>query len=284
MEIFSFVRVQLLGKNLSYFWMGDTDIKYFDLSHKLLMILLGVPLIVIVIIGFPVFVFFSLRNKKDQLRSEKVVSRYGFFYQSYKSRCNYWEVSIYLRKATIAIVTSSSYALKPLLQGFLSIGTLVISLAAQFYYQPYKEPKLNKMEEVSIFTSLTVYILGGMVQCNVGNDAVQVALSITMIIVLMTFVGYMLIECGIAYWRKMQEFIRSQGEYDDHSGDLRSILYVTMRVFSSKSKDTLSSVKFRVQSLFTLRGSRGPSQDDTSSSQDPLMSDDGEDSRFFQYT
>lgn len=218
--------------------------------------IVGLPLILFNTLGFPIFVYFMLGHRKTSLHAENVVSRFGFFYQSYRSRCAYWEVVIYLRKAGIAILTISAYALQPVLQAFLYLGTLVICLAAQVHYQPYKESKLNKMEEASIFVSISVYILGGVVQCFAGNKPAQLALSISMILVLSSFVVYMLCEWVYAYWQILRDWVRKQEEYDNHTGGWFSICSVVVNIFSTRSKNALNRAQTRFSTLVKLNLSR----------------------------
>lgn len=241
--------------------MEDSNIKYLILPHKLLMGLVGLPMGLFVTFGFPVFVFCMLQHRRKQLHQEKVVSRYEFFYQGYEIRCAYWEVAIYLRKSIIAVLTTTSHALQPILQASLSLGTLLVYLAAQVHYEPYKESKLDKMDEASLFVSISVYILGGMVQCS-NSKLVKFTLSIIMIIMLLSFVAYMLYEISIACWRTWQEWLRSQEEYDEHTGGFRSICRVTARVVSSQSRSKVTEVKTRLRSLinFPLQLQSQPNQ------------------------
>lgn len=241
-----------LGKNSPpIVWMEDTEIGYFSLSHWLLMGLVGLPLMIFNTLGFPSFVYWKLQSSITNLHTEKTVNRYGFFYQSYRLRAAYWEVVIYLRKAGIAVLTTSAYALQPVLQAFLYLGTLVICLAAQVHYQPYKESKLNKMEEASIFVSISVYILGGVVQCFTGNKPAQLGLSIAMIFVLSSFVVYMLYEFVYAYWHIMKNWVRKQEEYDIHAEGWFSSCKLAVSIFSHRSKTMLTGALVEAHARFS---------------------------------
>lgn len=261
-QIFSYVYVDSGDNTRIRYWMQDTSIEYFSFPHIVLMVVVGLPVGLFVTLGFPVFVFFILLRNIHNLYDENVVSRYGFFYQGYELRCAYWEVAIYLRKSTIAILTTISDALAPTLQAFLALATLVICLAAQVHYEPYKESKLDKMEAASLFVSISVYILGGMIQC-VTSKPLSIALSIILIALLLSFVAYMLFEICVAYFGTWQEWIRVQEEYKDHLGGFKSICRVVAKVLVSRSKSTAIEVKVRLKSLGWNAQRRSENQIDT---------------------
>lgn len=216
--------------------------------------LLGLPVALLIILGFPIFVFVAIKHKQGSLHEEKIVSRLGFLYQSYRSKCAQWEVLIYLRKAVIAVLTISSYAMQPVLQAFLCLGTLVMSLGAQVHYQPFKEFVLNKMEDASIFVSISVYILGGLVQCYQGRKGVQMGLSVAMVSTQIVYVVYMLFAWGNSYWQVLHNWVIEQEEYQNHTGGLVSFCRVVMQVVQSRSEETLGEVQSKIATFVAGSG------------------------------
>lgn len=226
--------------------MEDTSIEYFGMPHMLLMGIVGLPLGIFVTLGFPTFVFLIIRRVKNQLHKEHVVSRLGIFYQPYRTQCIHWEGLIYFRKAAVAILTISSFAVQPLLLSFLFLAILVVCLALQVHYQPYKESRLNKMEETSIFVSITVYILGGIIQCFDGDRRTQFALSFAMVASQLAFVAYMIYAWAVTYFRSIQNWVRSQPEYESHTGGYASIYRVMMQIFKARMESMAEDAKAKL--------------------------------------
>lgn len=70
------------------------------------MLAIGVPGILIWIIGFPAFVWVKLCEKKRFLSNLNVRQRYGFLYNGFSERSYYWEVVSIVRKEMVAAISA----------------------------------------------------------------------------------------------------------------------------------------------------------------------------------
>lgn len=56
--------------------------------------LIGVPCIIIWVIGFPFFIFMILRKNKQNLATKDILIKYGLYYVGLTDESYYWEVLI----------------------------------------------------------------------------------------------------------------------------------------------------------------------------------------------
>lgn len=94
-------------------------------------------MLIVYVLGFPIFVIFKLNNNRDRWEDADFISNYGFLYRSYVPHLNYWEAVIMARKALIASVVISSYELGGNLQGVLVCIVLFTALSFQLYFMPF---------------------------------------------------------------------------------------------------------------------------------------------------
>ena len=59
-------------------------------QHNILIYAIGVPIIVVWTIGFPLVIFFILKKNKDLLEKKEMVITYGTFYIGLKNNAFYW--------------------------------------------------------------------------------------------------------------------------------------------------------------------------------------------------
>jgi hypothetical protein len=69
---------------------------------------LGIPYLVIWIIGFPLVIFYLLRRNRTKLDEREIIMEYGFFYIGLTDKSYYWEILIVnARKMLISVITAS---------------------------------------------------------------------------------------------------------------------------------------------------------------------------------
>eukprot|EP00210_Caulerpa_lentillifera_P003724 g3557.t1 len=161
-----------------YYWEEDTDVQCYKDSHALTVIILVIPLLCIVTIGFPLGTFIILQLNAKHLEDEDVIGTYGFLYQAYDR--HYWEIIIMLRKTSIATIVVFVYTLRANMQGLLCVLVLVVSLSLQLSFVPFKKEmgRLNYLETCSLSASISVFVSGLMFNDQVTNSASEIFLSI----------------------------------------------------------------------------------------------------------
>ncbi len=91
------------------FLKSDLDIKCFSNEHLKLLFSIGLPSILIWVIGFPLFIFLKMRSNRHQLISDRNFNKvYGLFYIGLKEDMYYWEIAINnIRK--IVIISANTF-------------------------------------------------------------------------------------------------------------------------------------------------------------------------------
>lgn len=158
-----------LNPGTKRFWVEDTNTICYEQQHLVLVGAGGVPIMLFMCFGFPLFLFCMLYSNRNHLRSKNMLNNFCFLYKDYDEKAPYWEVLIYMRKAAIAVITVLGETLNVQVQGYLAIATLVVALLLQSEISPYTSLELNQLEVMSIGISIMVFIVAGLVQ-NMHED------------------------------------------------------------------------------------------------------------------
>eukprot|EP00210_Caulerpa_lentillifera_P003658 g3492.t1 len=150
----------LTAELTGHHWEEDTSVHCYKTEHLWLVLCFVVPLLCLIIIGFPLGTLLILHLKAMELEDEKVVCTYGFLYQAYDK--HYWEVTIMFRKAAIAAVTVFPQELGANVQGLLCLFILFVSLVCHLFFLPFKKEVdyLNRMESFSLSATIGVFFTG----------------------------------------------------------------------------------------------------------------------------
>eukprot|EP00741_Cyanophora_paradoxa_P022401 tig00021463_g21627.t1 len=105
-------------------------------EHALWSATLGAAATALWVFGIPLVAFLLLTRNRHSLSDRRVLLRYGFLLRGYKRSRYYWEEVIILRKLAFIFV-ASFFASRPVVQGLLGTGVLVIALVANVALRPY---------------------------------------------------------------------------------------------------------------------------------------------------
>ena len=149
----------------------DPSISYTSDEFQLVKNLAIIPVIVIIGISFPIFIFLQQYQMRRQgnLENKTNLFSYGYFFYSYKKDRFYWDLAISFRKLLILAIISFSKNLEfkndggNLLSFCLISILLVLILFALNKFKPYKDEFkiVHKAEESSLlvlFLSMTVLL------------------------------------------------------------------------------------------------------------------------------
>lgn len=245
-QIFYCVPLEL-KKGRDWYWAEDTDIECYSIPHRYLAIFAGIPLLLFVTAGFPIALFIKLYRRKDRLPTNIVVSRYGHFYQAYHASFAHWDVFVLARKGLLAIISVLSLTFSNEIKGYAALFVILIAIALHTWYRPYKEQKLNLMEMVSLVISSIVIIFNGIALTPEGSKHLANAVSVINLVLLVSFVMYMMYEIVMASKNTMHNWLKEQDEYSEHRGGVISAVGVCVNIISSRSQEKIITLGQRLK-------------------------------------
>jgi len=182
--IFSCVK---LGRgDTDLFMTADLSVRCWEWSgrHGLYIFALGLPLLILYVVGFPVGVWKFLMSAKNQPKvlaiaqtattsvlsgpqaenalpahTQTFADNYGFLFLGYKSEIAYWEVVVMLRKIAISLI-GVIVAVDFRLQGMSGMLVVIFAIYAQLLYTPFVQADLNLFEFLSLCSSMATFYFG----------------------------------------------------------------------------------------------------------------------------
>lgn len=219
--------------SLARIWVEDTGAACYSGLHLIFVTVVGIPVLLVVGLGFPLFLYVRLTRSRDRLYEEEVLACYGFFYKGYSSRSAYWEVTIYSRKALLAVNAALGYVFQVEEQIFFALIIFLISFAAQNHNQPFVDEKLNIMEAMSLTISSLVFLVGGLIHSKKEDDKWKGLLSVFLFTAVLAFVAYMVTELIIAGKIQLELWLQSNGKDTSQLGNWPMIVMAT-RIYLSR--------------------------------------------------
>ena len=140
-------------------WLQESlNLRCWEDQHLFFALALGLPSLVIWVLGFPLaFVALLIGAPRD---SPVTKLRYGFLYNGYKPKLFFWEAVVILRKVTVKAVSVVLSHSDPL-QRVMAANTVIVSmLVLQLNYQPYESDRVNRIETLSMAANFFTLTLG----------------------------------------------------------------------------------------------------------------------------
>ena len=136
----------------------DMRIKCWSRPHFIFTLAAGAPLLLIWVIGIPLFSFLILLLNRRRLNDPRFMSKFITLYRGLRDKAFYWEsVNIFRKLALIALnfaIPASTTFYKPL----LGVIFLMSLQRLQHFIKPYQSRLLNELEQKEIMTSMiTLY-------------------------------------------------------------------------------------------------------------------------------
>ena len=145
-------------------------------------------MIVIYVIGFPVFAFTILFLNRNKLNKPEVLRYILLLYQGLKHETYYWEIVNTIRKSTLILlhvfITNDHKVMKALLGSFIMFTCSIL----QGRLRPYKIEVISDLEHREMISSILV-LYGGLifVQENSELEFLQIVIFIIIIIMNLRF-------------------------------------------------------------------------------------------------
>ena len=118
---------------------------------------IGVPIIVVWVIGTPLIGFLYLLRKRKVLDQQILLSRYRMIYQGLKTNLFYWEFVNILRKTFLVAVNAFLSMYPDIFKALLSLLFLSVFMRIQKKLEPYKNPVINALESREILTTIITF-------------------------------------------------------------------------------------------------------------------------------
>jgi hypothetical protein len=145
------------GPTASYL-LYDLSLSCWTGTHLIYTLCIGVPTVVLYMLGFPLFIVYILSINKDKFGDDEVMFRYGVLHAGYRHKVFYWEAMISLRKASIIGVSVFTLTFGVQVQAFIGLFVVIMYMAITIRSMPYENDHLNNMENWSLgMAFLTLY-------------------------------------------------------------------------------------------------------------------------------
>ena len=105
----------------------------------------GVSGLALWVAGIPLWVFCVLREERTRLGNLNVRAKFGFLFNGYAPRSYFWELVSLVRKALVGAVSVFLVQQGSLVQAYLLLLVLFLSLLLTLRVRPYHRPLLNAL-------------------------------------------------------------------------------------------------------------------------------------------
>jgi predicted outer membrane repeat protein len=134
----------------------DTNMDCYSVDHINWTVILGIPSIVVWVVGCPVFAFVLLYRNISKLESNKVKQYFLILFQGLRHRTFYWEFANSVKKMLILV----SFFMPVSLRILFCVVVLVASIRIQKHLRPYKEEANNQLEMSALFAGVVTLLSG----------------------------------------------------------------------------------------------------------------------------
>eukprot|EP00803_Ostreobium_quekettii_P009943 evm.model.scf_126.4 EVM.evm.TU.scf_126.4 scf_126:87323-93458(+) len=184
-----------LATALLEYWTEDTGVECYKGRHLALVLALAIPTLALVSLGMPLWLLATLRWRRGRFAGS-ARGAYAFIYQSYRDEFLYWEVVVMMRKGLLAAITVFRFSLGTTLQATLALIVLDVAVVLQLWARPFvaMKPDLNRMETISLLSSILVFFAGIILDDPNTSTAGALVVSVLMTVAVMGTFLYLLIE------------------------------------------------------------------------------------------
>jgi len=138
----------------------DSEVQCWTPFHILWSVGIALPFFLLWGIVLPVILFRKLVLCSNNLDNQETYSKFAFVYEGMKKRRYYWEFVILIRKTLIVIIFVFVNVISVQAQAFATFLVLLVFSALQIKFRPYCDKRLNRMELLSLITSLVMTYSG----------------------------------------------------------------------------------------------------------------------------
>ena len=136
-------------------------------------------------LGYPlavgVIVYTKLRRSTEPL-SDEVFHKYGFIFDSFRYKHNYWGIVQLFRNMVMCAIASLGFS-HPEFQGSIAMLVAVIYLTGIMHFEPYISRQYNFLDALLVIIEMGIIVFGYMW----GYHAQNIGLEVSMVAVLMAY-------------------------------------------------------------------------------------------------
>ena len=146
---------------ISVYLRKDVQLECYTPQHWAFSLLVGLPGVLLYVVGTPVITFFVLYQRRHKLTivgpaGDETRKTYGFIYRGYS--IYYWEVVIMTRKVSMVIVAVFGLRATVQTQALMALLVVLLAGAAHIYAKPFDVPVLDRLELYGLLTAfITLY-------------------------------------------------------------------------------------------------------------------------------
>eukprot|EP00347_Sterkiella_histriomuscorum_P008394 403345262 len=173
----------------------DFDIECWSSDHYFYIYYFTLPVIIIWVIGYPLFIIIALNRNKKRLNDVNVIKQYGLYYIGFKDNTFYWQIGVInIRRIIYIAITVSLSKFQKQLYAIICVIVIYIYMQLVRSLKPYESEYLNQMDSfASLATSSTIIFgLFFLDKKNTQNQNVVMTLFSFIVVINCTFFIYWL--------------------------------------------------------------------------------------------
>eukprot|EP00948_MAST-09A_sp_MAST-9A-sp1_P003899 g3899.t1 len=140
---------------------ADVDVQCRSSTHLALVFMLGIPALVLYIIGIPAVAGMNLYTNRHNLGLTETRKTFGFLYSNYEEKYYFWELVIILRLVAMASI-SVLFDGNPNMQATLGSQVLFLAMFLHMVCRPFEEDILDTVETYSLASSVLSLTCGNL--------------------------------------------------------------------------------------------------------------------------
>ena len=146
------------GEYLTYL-KGDLDRPCGDTQHMTAIMMIGIPTLLIWVVGMPLFIYVRLTLHKQIIHQDKIRFRYGMLMQGYEDEYFSWEAIIATRKMLVIGISVFMSQFTVDVQTYAAIAVVIFFMTLHISANPFFRKDLDMMEKWSLASSfVTLYV------------------------------------------------------------------------------------------------------------------------------
>ena len=146
--------------------------------------LLGLPIIIVWVIGCPLLVAVVLFRNRHSLYESHVQKYFLMLYQGLREKVFYWEIVNTLRKVSMIAINVFLSTFPLVYTAISAVLILIILIRVQMRLQPYKNELNNKLEIDAMVTGCATLFGGVLFVSDEDNFAIVITFILIAIIIL----------------------------------------------------------------------------------------------------
>eukprot|EP00347_Sterkiella_histriomuscorum_P000456 403375796 len=140
-----------------YWLQSDLSVKCWEGDHKSLSLIIGLPFLLIYVIGLPILTFLYLYKNRKLIFTPEYKNKFKTLCSGLKPEFYYWEFVNILRKIFLVFLNVFLQTEISIFKAMLSLLVLGIIYRLQVRLQPYEQKKINELEKLEMKTNLITF-------------------------------------------------------------------------------------------------------------------------------